>query len=127
MQLWTKPAIINVDLAPTYGPARAELKVVRKCPKGAKHRRGKHLNNIVEADHGELKQVTRPVRGFKMLKTAYATIKGFDLMRALRQGQASSFNVTRDMRREARLIERAFGIGLCSRRRCRKGVSALAN
>jgi transposase, IS6 family len=32
-------------------------------------------------------------------------------MRALRKGQASIFNITRDMRSEARLVERAFGLG----------------
>ena len=36
----------------------------------------KYLNNVVEADHGKLKLLLRPVRGFKTLKTAYATIKG---------------------------------------------------
>ncbi len=36
---------------------------------------------MVEADHGKLKQLIRPVRGFKTLKTAYATIKGFEVMR----------------------------------------------
>ena len=48
------------------------------------------------------------------MKTAYATIKGFEVMRALRKGQASAFNLTRDMRGEARVVERAFGIGPCS-------------
>jgi hypothetical protein len=32
-------------------------------------------------------------------------------MRALRKGQASAFNVTRDIREEARIVERAFGLG----------------
>jgi len=32
-------------------------------------------------------------------------------MRALRKGQASAFNVTRDIRGEARIVERAFGLG----------------
>ena len=32
---------------------------------------------------------------------AYATIKGFEVMRALRKGQAAIFNLTRDMRGEA--------------------------
>jgi len=49
---------------------------------------------VVEADHGKLKQLIRPVRGFKTLKTAYATIKGFAVMRALRKGQAAAFNCT---------------------------------
>lgn len=51
------------------------------------------------------------MRGFKSLKTAYATIKGFEVMRALRKGQASAFDLTRDMQGEARLVERAFGVG----------------
>ena len=49
--------------------------------------------------------------GFKTLTTAYATIKGFELMRALRKGQASAFNLTRDIRGEVRIVERAFGLG----------------
>ena len=45
------------------------------------------------------------------MKTAYATIKGFEVMRALRKNQAAIFNITRDIRGEARLVERAFGLG----------------
>jgi hypothetical protein len=74
----------------------------------------KYLNNVIEADHGKLKQLIRPVRGFKTLKTAYATIKGFEVMRALRKGQAAIFNITRDIRGEARLVERAFSLGACA-------------
>ena len=40
------------------------------------HRQVKYLNNVVEADHGKLKQLIRPVQGIKTLKTAYATIQG---------------------------------------------------
>jgi hypothetical protein len=32
-------------------------------------------------------------------------------MRALRKGQAAAFNLTRDIRGEARMVERAFGLG----------------
>ena len=32
-------------------------------------------------------------------------------MRALREGQASACNVTRDLRREACIVERAFDLG----------------
>ncbi len=32
-------------------------------------------------------------------------------MCALRKGQASAFNITRDIRGEARIVERAFGLG----------------
>ena len=51
------------------------------------------------------------MRGFKTLKTAYATIKGFEVTHALRKGQAAIFNLTGDIRGEARIVERAFGIG----------------
>jgi transposase, IS6 family len=108
---WEKPEVINTDKAPTYGIAISELKVEGKCPENAVHRQVKYLNNVVEADHGKLKQLIRPVRGFKTLKTAYATIMGFEVMRALRKGQAAIFNLTQDIRGEARIVERAFGIG----------------
>ena len=35
-------------------------------------------------------------------------------MRALRKGQAAIFNLARDMVGEARLVERAFGLGACA-------------
>ena len=108
---WEKPSIINTDKAPTYAAALAELKREGRCPKETQHRQVKYLNNVIEADHGKLKQLIRPVRGFKTLKTAYATIKGFEVMRALRKGQAAAFNLTRDIRGEARIVERAFGLG----------------
>jgi IS6 family transposase len=109
---WGKPSVTNTDKAPTYAAALAELKKESRCPADTLHRQVKYLNNVIEADHGKLKQLIRPVRGFKTLKTAYATIKGFEVMRAPRKGQASAFNVTRDIRGEARIIERAFGLGV---------------
>jgi transposase, IS6 family len=33
------------------------------------------------------------------------------VMRALRKGQASAFNITSDIGGEARIVERAFGLG----------------
>ncbi len=107
-----KPTVINTDKAPTYGIAIAQLKAEGKCPGELVHRQAKYLSNVVEADHGKLKQLIKPVRGFKTLKTAYATIKGFEVMRALRKVQAGIFNLTGDVRGEARVVERAFGIGL---------------
>src|SRR5208337_912255 len=94
---WEKPRVINTDKAPAYAAALAELKKEGRCPEETHHRQIKYLNNIIEADHGKLKQLIQPVRGFKTLKSAYATIKGFEVMRALRKGQASAFNITRDI------------------------------
>ena len=55
-----------------------------------------------------------PVRGFKTLKTAYATIKGFEVMRALRKGQAGMFALQGGIVGEARIVERAFDLGPCA-------------
>jgi transposase-like protein len=113
LKQWELPHVVNTDEAPTYAAALAELKQEGKCPEETLHRQAKYLNNVVEADHGKLKQLIRPVRGFKTLKTAYATINGFEVMRALRKGQAGAFNLTRDICGEARIVERAFGLGAC--------------
>lgn len=107
-----KPKVIYTDKAPTYAIAISELKAEGKCPQSMVHRKVKYLNNVIEADHGKLKQLIRPVRGFKTLKTANATIMGFEVMRALRKGQAAIFNLTQDIRGEARIVDRAFGIGV---------------
>lgn len=45
------------------------------------------------------------------MKTAYATIKGSDAMRALHKGQAAIFNLPGYILGEARTVERAFGVG----------------
>ena len=90
---WELPSKLNTDKAAAYGVAIAELKDEDKLPP--------------EADHGKLKQLIRPVRGFKTLKTAYATIKGFEVMRALRKGQGRCFNFQGGVIGQVRMIERA--------------------
>lgn len=56
----------------------------------------------IEADH-------HPTLGFKSLKTAHATIKGIEAMRALRKGQAEQFYYGHPLG-EVRLVNRAFGL-----------------
>ena len=111
---WEQPEVLNADKAPAYAGAITELKAEGRCPNETRHRQVKYLNNVVEADHDKLKQLIRPVRGFKTLKTAYATIKGFEVMRALRKGQARFFNLEGGIVGEARIVERAFGLGPCA-------------
>ncbi|GHM31384.1 hypothetical protein ECZU45_51710 [Escherichia coli] len=81
-----------------------------KLDRETAHRQVKYLNNVIEADHGKLKILIKPVRGFKSIPTAYATIKGFEVMRALRKGQARPVPAARHQGRGAP-VERAFGIG----------------
>ena len=49
--------------------------------------------------------------GFKSMKTAYATIKGFEIMRSLKKGQARFFQLQKGIIGEVRLIERCFKLG----------------
>ena len=85
MKDYKKPCVMNTDKAPTYGPAIAALKAEGKCSTDTGHRQIKYLNNVIEADHGKLKRLRKPTLCFKSRKTAYATIKGFEVMRALKK------------------------------------------
>jgi IS6 family transposase len=88
---WQIPRFINTDKAPAYGRALALLKREGRCPSDVEHRQIKYRNNVIECDHGKLKRIIGATLGFKSMKTAYATIKGIEVMRALRKGGASAF------------------------------------
>jgi transposase, IS6 family len=72
--------VINTDKNPAYGQAIKELKEGVLASQ-VKHLQIKYRNNRLEADHGKLKRLINLVRGFQSIKTAYATIKGFEIMR----------------------------------------------
>ncbi len=101
------PRFINTDKAPAYGRALALLKREGRCPSDVEHRQIKYRNNVIECDHGKLKRIINATLGFKSMKTAYATIKGIEVMRALRKGQASAFYYG-DPLGEMRLVSRVF-------------------
>jgi transposase-like protein len=76
---YSYPISINTDKNPAYEKAIKKLKAYGKCSAELEHRQVRYLNNIIESDHGKLKRLIKPTLGFKSMKTAYATIKGFDL------------------------------------------------
>jgi transposase-like protein len=80
MRNWP-PHSITTDKLGSYPKAIRRLQREGKLSENTKHRNSKYLNNIIEADHGGLKRVIRPTRGFQTMRTAYATIKGFEIMR----------------------------------------------
>ena len=82
-----QPQKINTDKNPAYGVAIAELKADKKLKPNIIHRQVKYLNNRIEADHGKLKILIKPMRGFQSMKTAYATIKGFEVMSIFKKKQ----------------------------------------
>ena len=85
MRNWP-PTSITTDKLRSYPEAIERLKHDGLLPEDTLHRTLKYLNNIIEADHGALKRVIRPTRGFQTMKTAVATIKGFEIMRMIRRG-----------------------------------------
>ena len=107
---WETPSSLNTDKAAAFGLAIAELKAEGKCPPDLIHRQVKYLNNVIEADHGKLKRLIKPTLGFQSMKTAYATLKGFEVMHALKKGQAAPWQYDGGVLGEVRLIERTFGI-----------------
>ena len=101
---YSHPQSINTDKNPIYGKAIAELKVTEKCPPQLEHRQVKYLNNIIESDHGKLKRLIKPTLGFKSMKTAYATIKGFEIMRMFKKGRFEIWKYGQGIQGEIRII-----------------------
>ncbi|KLN59597.1 hypothetical protein WH96_17185 [Kiloniella spongiae] len=102
---------ISSDKAPTYGEAIRELKAEGKIPNELLHRQIKSLNNRLEGDHGKLKRLIKSTLGFQTMKTAYATIMGFEVMRMFRKGQFRLWMLGETGPiAEARFINRLFGV-----------------
>ena len=85
MRNWP-PSSITTDKLRSYPEAIARLKRDGQLSRETRHRTSKYLNDIIEADHGALKRVIKPTRGFHTMRTATATIKGFEIMRMIRRG-----------------------------------------
>lgn len=97
-----------MDKASTYAAAIKALKDEGTCPQEVEHRQIKYLNNIVEADHGKLKQLIKPTLRFQSMKTAYATIKRFELMRMFKKFQMHAWYYAQRTMGEVRFVERQF-------------------
>ncbi len=98
------PNIINTDKNPIYSKAILELEAEGRCPEDLEHRQIKYLNNIIESDHGKLKRLIKPTLGFKSMKTAYATIKGFEVMRMFKKGRFDIWKYGQGIQGEIRII-----------------------
>jgi transposase-like protein len=103
------PSSITTDGLASYPKAIRRLQSEGLLSNDVEHRTSKYLNNVIEADHGALKRVIRPTRGFQRMRTAYTTIKGFEVMRMIRRGHCvlPQPNVTGKIR----LVNQLFGLG----------------
>jgi transposase-like protein len=102
------PSSITTDKLALYPKAILRLQEEGLLSKEVVHRTSKYLNNILEADHGALKRVIRPTRGFQTMKTAAATLTGFEIMRMIRRGHYNKRGCRATG--EIRLINQLFGL-----------------
>jgi transposase, IS6 family len=102
------PSSITTDKLASYPKAIRRLQSERLLSNDVVHRTSKYLNNVIEADHGALKRLIRPTRGFQRMATAYATLKGFEVMRMIRRGHC----ILRQpgATGEIRLVNQLFGL-----------------
>ena len=104
MKKYAPPSSINTDRNPIYSKAIAKLKTEGVCSLELEHRQVKYLNNIIESDHGKLKRLIKPTLGFKSMKTAYAPIKGFEVMRMFKKGRFDFWKYGQGIFDEIRII-----------------------
>jgi transposase, IS6 family len=102
------PSSITTDKLASYPRAICRLKREGYLAHDVEHRTSKYLNNIIEADHGALKRVIRPTRGFRRMRTAYATLKGIEVMRMIRRGHCLLQEA--GTTGEIRLVNQLFGL-----------------
>ena len=105
MQHWP-PSSITTDQLGSYPRAISRLQQEGKLSGSTKHRTCKYLNNIIEADHGALKRVIKPTRGFQTVRMAAAMIKGFEVMRMIRRGYC--FTCKPQLKDKIRLVNKLF-------------------
>lgn len=103
------PRLINVDQNAAYPGAFAVLQDEKQMPERCQLRSSKYLNNIVEQDHRFIKRRTRPGLGFWPFRTAWRTLRGYEIMHVIRKGQLRCAE-RGDIVSQNRLIAQAFGL-----------------
>ena len=106
----TTPArVVTVDKNPAYPVAFEAVRHEGLVRPRSNLRQCKYLNNIIEQDHRFIKRRTRPMLGFKRFTTAWRTLRGIEIMHALRKGQAR-WMAKGDVVGQTQLIHKVFGL-----------------
>ena len=74
-------------------------------------RQKKYLNNIVEQDHRFPKKLAKYKSYFQYFYTAWRTLRGYEIMNAIRKGQIQNINKG-DVLGQRDFIHSLFGIGV---------------
>ena len=93
------PVKINTDQNLAYNQSYAHIE----------HRKVKYLNNRLESDHGKLRRLIKPMLGFKSMKSANATISGYEVMRMLKKVQLDLLMNAKAVN-EAQFINQLFDV-----------------
>ena len=102
------PLSITTDKARSYRRAIHALQQCGTLDGDVSHRSSKYHNNLIEADHGGLKRLITPTRGFKTLASAKATLKGIEFMRMIRRDHVHG--KAPGPMGEVRLVNEIFGL-----------------
>jgi len=84
------PRTITVDKTAAYPKAVTEMKKDGELWRRSQLRQVKHLNNIVEQDHRNVKRLIGPGLGFGGFWTARRTLAGYEAMAMIRKAVATS-------------------------------------
>ena len=107
----TPPRVVNVDKNPAYPIAFEAIKHEGFFRPRSSLRQCKYLNNVIKQDHRFIKRRTRPMLGFKQFTTAWRTVRGIEMMHALRKGQAR-WMAKGDVVGQTRLIHKVVGLAV---------------
>ncbi|HHP7231789.1 MAG TPA: IS6 family transposase [Xenococcaceae cyanobacterium] len=106
-----QPRVINVDKNPDYPSAIKELKEEGLLSEECELRQEKYLNNIIEQDHRFPKKLAKYKSYFQYFHTAWRTLKGYEIMNAIRKGQVK--NVAKgDILKQRDFVYSLFGIAV---------------
>lgn len=78
------PMTVITDQTHSYAKVIKEVKRYCGSEDAIRHVDRKHLNNRIEGDHGALKQLLKPKRGFRSRAAAKNTLKGIETLRAIK-------------------------------------------
>ena len=106
-----QPRVINVDKNAAYTIAVEELKQSGLLSTDCELRQEKYLNNIIEQDHRFPKKLAKYKSYFQLLYTAWRTLKGYEIMNAIRKDQIININKS-DILGQRDFIHSLFGIAV---------------
>ena len=103
-----QPRSITTDKAHSYARVIGEVNRFELPGEGILHINRKWENNRIESDHAALKKLITPMRGFKSLSSAKATLHGIEAIRTIKRGHVHGKEA--GITGEIRFVESLFGL-----------------